>query len=60
MATKINIKKDTIDIKEATNLPKMLLFVLSKFSDVNLRTAYFIAQNKVKEISYFHKSYLGE
>jgi hypothetical protein len=48
---KINIFKDTIDIKEAKKFDSLLLFVLEKMPDLMLHQAVIITSNKLEEIN---------
>lgn len=56
---KVNIFKDTIDIKEAKHFDSLLLFVLEKMPDLMLHQAIVITSEKLKEInSYVDPAYL--
>jgi hypothetical protein len=48
---KINIFKDTIDIKEAKKFDCLLLFVLEKISGLKLHQAVVISSKKLEEIN---------
>jgi hypothetical protein len=49
---KINIFKDTIDIKEV-NHPNLFLFILEQNPGIELSTAYVLAASKLKEIQFY-------